>query len=61
LTNVSGKVKENRNSRVKGKKKYAQGLIKLKSARAVHKQQTGAYGGELTGIKSGVARSVKLK
>ncbi|KAG2216497.1 hypothetical protein INT45_006842 [Circinella minor] len=52
--------KENRNSRVKHKNKYADKLKKLSSVRAVVKPLQGTYGGETTGIKSNVVKSVRL-
>ncbi|CDK25027.1 unnamed protein product [Kuraishia capsulata CBS 1993] len=52
--------KENRNARVKKRKKYDKAQKKLKSVRAVYTGQQGAYSGEKTGIKKGLARSVKL-
>lgn len=52
---------ENRNARVKKRKKYEQAKKKLKSVRQVYDQNTrGPYEGEKTGIKKGVSRSVKL-
>ncbi|ODV85618.1 hypothetical protein CANARDRAFT_28378 [[Candida] arabinofermentans NRRL YB-2248] len=52
--------KDNRNSRVKKRKKYATAQKKLKSVRAVYKEQKGAYVGEATGIKKNLSKSVKL-
>ncbi|KAH3663768.1 hypothetical protein OGAPHI_005170 [Ogataea philodendri] len=52
--------KDNRNSRVKKRKKYAQAQKKLKSVRAVYTADRGAYVGETTGIKKNVSKSVKL-
>ncbi|KAG2186968.1 hypothetical protein INT44_003196 [Umbelopsis vinacea] len=52
--------KENRNSRVKHRSKYEKKMKNLSSFRAVAKTQDGAYGGEKTGIRTGLARSVKL-
>lgn len=51
---------ENRNARVKKRKKYEQAKKKLKSVRQVYEANTGPYGGEKTGIKKGISRSVKL-
>ena len=54
--------KELRNPRVKRRVKYEQAVKKLKSTgvRLVQKEMT-PYGGELTGIKKNVARSVPIK
>lgn len=54
--------KEVRNPRVKKKKRYEDKLKKLGSMRAVYKggEGRGGYGGELTGIKSNLVKSVKL-
>ncbi|KAI9494651.1 Sas10 C-terminal domain-containing protein [Zychaea mexicana] len=52
--------KENRNSRVKHRNKYADKLKKLSSTRAVVKPLKGTYGGESTGIKSNVVKSVRF-
>ncbi|CAM0141429.1 something about silencing protein 10 [Umbelopsis sp. WA50703] len=52
--------KENRNARVKHRNKYEKKMKKLSSFRAVAKTPTGAYGGETTGIRTGLARSVKF-
>ena len=52
--------KENRNSRVKHRNKYADKLKKLSSTRAVVKPLQGTYGGETTGIKSNVVKYVRL-
>ena len=52
--------KENRNARVKKRKKYDQAQKKLSSVRRVYKQPTAAYGGEETGIKKNIVRSVKF-
>lgn len=52
---------ENRNARVKKRKKYEQAKKKLKSVRQVYDDSNrGPYQGEKTGIKKGVSRSVKL-
>lgn len=52
--------KENRNGRVKKRHQYEQKMKKLSSVRQVVKPLSGTYGGESTGIKSNVSRSVKL-
>ncbi|KAI8636974.1 Sas10 C-terminal domain-containing protein [Parasitella parasitica] len=52
--------KENRNARVKHRSKYAKQMKKLSSTRAVFKTQTGGYGGEMSGVKTNVIKSVKL-
>lgn len=54
--------KEVRNPRVKKKKKYEEKMKKLGSIRQVYKggEGRGGYGGELTGIKTNVVKSVKL-
>jgi U3 small nucleolar RNA-associated protein 3 len=52
--------KENRNARVKHRNKYAKQMKKLSSTRAVVKPQTGGYGGEMSGVKTNVIKSVKL-
>ena len=54
--------KENRNPRVKKRKKYEQALKKLSSYKrvAVDKSQIGAYQGETTGIKKNLSRSVRF-
>jgi len=52
--------KDNRNSRVKKRKKYEKAQKKLKSTRAVYSEPTGAYEGEKTGIKKNLSKSVKF-
>lgn len=54
--------KDVRNPRVKKRKKYEEKKKKLGSVRAVYKggEGRGGYGGELTGIKTGLVKSVKL-
>lgn len=48
--------------RVKKKLKYAEKLKKLGSTKQVYKggEAKGGYGGELSGIKTGLVKSVKL-
>lgn len=53
--------KEAQNSRVKKRKKYDQAKKKLKSIRQVYTGQQGSYGGEATGIKKNLSKSIKLK
>ncbi|KAF5103122.1 hypothetical protein D0Z00_000100 [Geotrichum galactomycetum] len=52
--------KEDRNARVKKRKKYDAAKKKLSSVRRVYKQPTASYGGEETGIKKNMVRSVKF-
>ncbi|KAF9582161.1 hypothetical protein BGW38_000569 [Lunasporangiospora selenospora] len=52
--------KEQRNPRVKNRKKYETAKKKIKSVKRVFTRLEGAYGGEKTGIKTGLARSVKF-
>ncbi|KAG0648206.1 U3 snoRNA-associated 11 [Hyphodiscus hymeniophilus] len=54
--------KEVRNPRVKKRMKYEEKKRKLASTRAVYKggEERGGYGGEKTGIKTGLVKSVKL-
>ena len=54
--------KDVRNPRVKKRKKYEDKKKKLGSIRPVYKggEGRGGYGGELTGIKKGLVRSIKL-
>ena len=54
--------KEDRNPRVKKRKKFDEKMKKLGSIRQVYKggEGPGGYGGELTGIKTSVVKSVKL-
>ncbi|MCJ1357846.1 MAG: hypothetical protein MMC33_007842 [Icmadophila ericetorum] len=55
--------KDVRNPRVKKRKKYEDKMKKLGSIRAIYKggEGRGGYGGELTGIKTDVVKSVKFK
>lgn len=54
--------KEVRNPRVKKRMKYEEKKRKLASTRAVYKggEERGGYGGEKTGIKTGLVKSTKL-
>ena len=54
--------KEYRNARVKKRKQYEKAQKKLKSVRQVYdsNKSSAPYGGETTGIKKGLSRSVKL-
>ncbi|KAH8821842.1 Sas10 C-terminal domain-containing protein [Xylogone sp. PMI_703] len=54
--------KDVRNPRVKKRKMFEKSQKKLRSMRAVYKggEERGGYGGEKTGIKTGVVKSVKL-
>ncbi|RKP05618.1 Sas10 C-terminal domain-containing protein [Thamnocephalis sphaerospora] len=52
--------KDQRNPRVKNRKKFAKAQKKLKSVKATATTPSGAYGGESTGIKTGVSRSVRF-
>lgn len=54
--------KEVRNPRVKKRKKFDEKMKKLASVRQVYKggEGRGGYGGELTGIKTNVVKSIKL-
>lgn len=52
--------KENRNSRVKHKNRYAKQLKKLANIKPMAKSPKGSYGGEMTGIKSNLVKSVQF-
>ncbi|KAG0270117.1 hypothetical protein DFQ27_000418 [Actinomortierella ambigua] len=52
--------KEQRNPRVKHRNKYETAKKKIKSVKRVFTRLEGAYAGEKTGIKTGLARSVKF-
>ncbi|PBP16481.1 Sas10/Utp3 family protein [Diplocarpon rosae] len=54
--------KEVRNPRVKKRMKYEEKKRKLASTRAVYRggEERGGYGGEKTGIKTGLVKSIKL-
>ncbi|OAD69295.1 hypothetical protein PHYBLDRAFT_159902 [Phycomyces blakesleeanus NRRL 1555(-)] len=49
-----------RNTRVKHRNKFEKQVKKLSSVKQIVKEQHSGYGGESTGIKTNVARSVKL-
>lgn len=53
--------KELRNPRVKHKMKFKRAIVKRKSQIPQLRNEAGSYGGEMTGIKSNVAKSVKLR
>ncbi|KAG7362773.1 Sas10 C-terminal domain containing protein [Nitzschia inconspicua] len=58
---VAHKAKINRNPRVKKREQYRKALIRRKGAvREVREGESHKYGGEGTGIKSGISRSRKL-
>jgi U3 small nucleolar RNA-associated protein 3 len=58
---VAHKPKINRNPRVKKREQYRKALIRRKGAvREIRKDEGHVYGGETTGIKSGISRSRKL-
>lgn len=58
---VAHKPKINRNPRVKKREQYRKALIRRKGAvREVRTEEGHVYGGESTGIKSGISRSRKL-
>jgi len=58
---VAHKPKINRNPRVKKREQYRKALIRRKGAvREVRTEEGHVYGGETTGIKSGISRSRKL-
>ncbi|KAL1923775.1 uncharacterized protein VTP21DRAFT_8755 [Calcarisporiella thermophila] len=52
--------KEQRNPRVKHRKQFEKASKKLTSFKRVYKAPTGAYGGEATGIKTKLSRSVRF-
>lgn len=52
--------KENRNARVKNRMKYDKKMKKLSSTRAVYKAPASNYGGEMSGVKTNIVKSVKL-
>ncbi|KAJ2657354.1 something about silencing protein 10 [Coemansia sp. RSA 1199] len=53
--------KDNRNPRVKRRKRYEKAQKKLSSSTAQVRSQDGNYGGEATGIKSSLSRSTRFK
>jgi U3 small nucleolar RNA-associated protein 3 len=56
------RTKDVRNPRVKKRKKYEEKMKKLASMKPVYKggEERGGYGGEKTGIKTGLVKSIKL-
>ncbi|KAK9707829.1 something about silencing protein 10 [Basidiobolus ranarum] len=52
--------KENRNPRVKHRNKYDKATKRIKSIKPMASGPVGVYGGEKTGIKTKLAKSVKL-
>ncbi|KAI8868961.1 hypothetical protein GQ42DRAFT_156621 [Ramicandelaber brevisporus] len=54
------RTKEQRNPRVKHRKKYEKAMKKVKHTKRVVQEQSGAYAGEQTGIKSRLARSTRF-
>ena len=58
---VAHKAKINRNPRVKKREQYRKAIIRRKgTVREVRTDEGHKYGGEQTGIKSGLSRSRKL-
>lgn len=59
---MAARKKDVRNPRVKRRKQYEEKKKKLSSMRAVYKggEERGGYGGEKTGIKTGLVKSIKL-
>jgi U3 small nucleolar RNA-associated protein 3 len=52
--------KDNRNARVKKRKRYEKAKKKLPSVKQVYRAPTSSYGGESTGIKKNLTRSVRF-
>lgn len=52
--------KEQRNPRVKHRNKYEKAKKKIKSIKRIVVRQEGPYGGEITGIKTKLSRSIKF-
>jgi U3 small nucleolar RNA-associated protein 3 len=52
--------KDQRNPRVKHRKKFEKAKKKIKSIKRMVVRQEGPYGGEITGIKTKLSRSVKF-
>ena len=58
---VAHKAKINRNPRAKFREKFRQAQIRRRGAvREIRTEEGHVYGGEATGIKSGISRSRKL-
>jgi U3 small nucleolar RNA-associated protein 3 len=59
---IAKRKKEVRNPRVKKRMKFEEKKKKLASMKAVYKggEEMGGYGGEKTGIKTGLVKSIKL-
>ncbi|XP_057656568.1 something about silencing protein 10 isoform X1 [Diorhabda carinulata] len=53
--------KEQRNPRVKHKLKYRKAIIRRKGAVREPRKELSRYGGEISGIKASVSRSIKIK
>lgn len=53
--------KDNKNPRVKHRKKFRKAKIRRKGAVREFRPETKRYGGELSGIRAGVKKSIKLK
>jgi hypothetical protein len=59
---IRNRRKDEGNARLQLKKKYKKAIVKLKSKGNVHRaQKGGSYGGETTGIRAAVIKSVPLK
>ena len=53
--------KEQRNPRVKHRRKFERAKKRIKSIKRVVAPKVGPYAGELTGIKTNLSRSIKFK